>query len=169
MVELIEWQKSLVVQKDPRQGSIAAGFEWMIKFNNITGVNLETFQNDFNLKAGEGGNNFQTVSEAVKEKYPHINIKHQSFKHDKAMDKVKLVKKLVSENVPSMLSLTLSSKKSISHEMPVTFYDENYIRFVWRVGDKNNPDMLRIGYDDILIRHRDWDGGKEVAWLEPLS
>ena len=169
MVELTEWRKSLVVQKDSRHGSIAAGFEWMIRFNKVKGVNLETFQDDFNLKAGAGENNFQTISEAVKEKYAHINIKHQNFKQDQAMDKVKFVKKLVSENIPSMLSLTLSSKKSITHEMPITSYDDNYMRFVWRVGDKNNPDLLRVGYDDILIRHRDWDEGKAIAWLEPLA
>ena len=168
MTELTKWKDALVLQKDHRLGAIAAGFEWMIRFNKIKDVNFETFQDDFNLQVnGEGKNDLLFTAEAVKKIYPHISIKCQSFSTGK--EKVAFIKELVSKNVPSMLSLTLSSKSNVSHEMPVTFYDENYVRLVWRVGDTKNPDMLRIAYDDILIRHRDWAGGKEIAWLEPLS
>jgi len=166
VAELIEWQKALVVQKDQRSGAIAAGYEWMIRHNRIKDVNFETFQEDFNLEAkGEDKNNFHSTAEAVKQSYPQIRIKCQSFSDGK--EKVEFIKELVGRNVPSMLSLALSSKKNISHEMPVTFYDDNYIRLVWRVGDTKQPDMLRIGYDDVVVRHHQWGGGKEIAWLEP--
>ncbi|KKK62001.1 hypothetical protein LCGC14_3008690, partial [marine sediment metagenome] len=125
MVELIEWQKALVIQKDHRFGAIVAGYEWMIRHNKIKDISFETFQDDFNLQAKDKGkNDFDPIANAVSKKYPNVRVKFKNFKDGR--EKVEFVKELISKNVPCMLSLALTSKKNISHEMPITFYDENY-------------------------------------------
>jgi len=165
MKELINWQEALVVQKDSRNGAIPAGYEWMAKFNQIDGIDFDKFQEDFNLKAkGEGENKFETVAEAVAKKYPQLKIKCKSF--PSGQEKVAFIRALLERNIPCMLSFSLSSKQAVTHEMPVTSCDRLYMRLVWRVEEGKTPDMLRAALDDIIYRHNNWDGGKEIAWLE---
>jgi len=164
MPELKNWQEALVVQKDSMFGAIPAGYEWMGRFNKIEGVNFDTFQDDFNLKAkGEGENNFDAIAQAVENKYPQMKIKRKSFVE--GLEKVDFIRKLIEKNIPCMVSLSLSRKQVVIHEMPVFLCDDIYLRLVWRVEEGKKPDILRIEHDDTIHRHNNWGGGKDIAWL----
>ena len=80
MPELRNWKDVLVIQRDPELGCIPTSYEWMLRVSKVRGVNLENFQEEFNLQAqGKADNNFNSIADAVEEKYPHIKIKRKSF------------------------------------------------------------------------------------------
>ena len=168
MSELTEWQKSIVVQKDRRLGAIPAGFEWMIRFNNVDNINLDTFQDDFNLNAkGEGENSFKSIAEAVEQSYPRIKFKYKIFSD--AREKIQFIKDLIDRNIPCMMKFSISYKNNVAHEMPAVIYDDLYMRFIWQVIETEKPNMLRVEYIGLANRHNKWGEGREVAWLEPQA
>ena len=75
MTELPDWNRYLVIQRDPNLGCISTGYEWMLRVAGIQGIDLDSFQDDFNLEAkGLGGNNFNSIAKAVAITYPNIRI-----------------------------------------------------------------------------------------------
>ncbi len=165
MAELINWKEAVVIQKNIRTGAIPAGFEFMIRFLKIKNVNLDTFQDDFDFKAkGEAENNFETIAQAIEKKYPQIKIRTKNFA--KGAEKVDFITNLIEKNIPSMLSLTLSSKKSLCHEMPVIYIDYFKMRLIWRVNQIEEPDLFKVENQEVIDRHNNWLGGKDLAWVE---
>lgn len=165
--ELNNWKEALSVQKDQRFGAIPSGFEWMIRFNKIENINYETFQDDFNLKVkNEAENNFSNVADAVEKKYPQIKINIKTF--DEGVKKIEFMQDLLENNIPCMMSLRISRKTNICHEMLLINSDDFYTRFIWRVIDSKNPDIFRIENLEIIDRNNNWVGGKEVAWIDPI-
>ena len=101
MAQLFDWPKTVVPQRH-ESGCIPTGYEWLIRYLKIQGVNLETFQEDFDL--GQD-NSFDSVSAKIRSVYPTINIKVQSF--TKGIDKVNRIKFLLEEQKPCLISLAL--------------------------------------------------------------
>jgi hypothetical protein len=75
MTQLFEWNKTIVLQRH-ESGCVPTGYEWLIRYLKIQGVNLETFQEDFDL---EQNNSFDRVSTKIRSVYPAINIKVRYF------------------------------------------------------------------------------------------
>jgi len=71
MTQLLDWSKTRIPQRH-ESGCIPTGYEWLIRYLKIQGVNLETFQEDFDL--GQD-NSFDSVSAKIRNVYPTINIK----------------------------------------------------------------------------------------------
>jgi hypothetical protein len=81
MTELSHW-KNIVVPQRYETGCIPTSYEWMIRYLNIKNVNLDTFQEDFDLqRRGEGDNSFVPIADKVVQKYSQVSVKMHACMH----------------------------------------------------------------------------------------
>lgn len=75
MPELPNWADLVVIQRRKKSGCVPTGYEWLIRYLKIQKVNLETFQENFDL--GKKYNSFESVSSKIKAVYPFINFERR--------------------------------------------------------------------------------------------
>jgi hypothetical protein len=160
MTQLLEWSKTLVLQRH-ESGSIPAGYEWLIRYFKIQGVNLGTFQEDFDL--GQC-NSFDSVSAKIRSVYPTINIKVESF--SKGIDKVNRIKSLLEEQKPCLISLALGNGQGW-HIMPVVRIDET-IQLIHHADAEGNYTWV-FPVAEIVWRHDSFQGGHDISWIEQAN
>jgi hypothetical protein len=159
MAQLSNWSKTVVLQRH-ESGCVPTGYEWLIRYLKIQGVNLETFQEDFDL--GQD-NSFDSVSAKIRSVYPTINIKVQSFA--KGIDKVNRIKSLLEEQKPCLISLALGNGQGW-HIMPVVRIDETTIQLIHHA-DENGHYTWSFSIAQIIWRHDNLQGGNDLSWIEP--
>jgi hypothetical protein len=159
MTQLLNWSKTVVLQRY-QSGSIPTGFEWLVRYLKIQGVNLESFQEDFDL--GQN-NSFETVSAKIRSVYPTINIKVESF--TKGIDKVNRIKSLLEEQKPCLISLALGNSQGW-HIMPVVNIDETSMQLIHNADAEGHCTWV-FPVAEIVWRHDYLQGGHDISWIEP--
>lgn len=163
MPELLNWNKALVVQRDPILGCIPTGYEWMLRVCDFPEINFDRFQDEFNIQAtGIADNNFHTIAQAVQNRYPVVRIAHRDFQN--GIEKVEFVKHLVGNGIPCLLSLTLNPNGGW-HIMPIIYIDNGVVRTIRSVEANGQVYLCEYTLEDIINRHTNWPGGKDLAWL----
>ena len=157
MTQLLEWSKTIVSQRH-ESGCIASGYEWLIRYLKIQGVNLGSFQEDFDL---EQDNNFDSVSAKIRSVYPAINIRVESF--TKGIDKVNRIKFLLEEQKPCLISLALGKGQGW-HIMPVVRIDET-VQLIHHADAEGNFTWV-FPVAEIVWRHDYLQGGHDISWIE---
>ena len=158
MAQLLDWSKTLVPQRH-ESGCVPTGYEWLIRYLKIQGVNFESFQEDFDL--GQN-NSFDFVSAKIRSVYPAINIKVESYA--KGIDKVNRIKSLLEEQKPCLMSLALGSGQGW-HIMPVVRIDET-IQLI-NHADVDGHATWVFPVAEIVWRHDYLQGGHDISWIEP--
>jgi hypothetical protein len=159
MAELLDWNKTVVSQRH-ESGCIPAGYEWLIRYLKIQGVNLEIFQEGFDL--GEG-NGFESVSTKIRSVYPTIKIKVEIF--TKGIDKVNRIKSILEEQKPCLISLALGNGQGW-RIMPIVRIDENAIQLIHHA-DAEGQFTWVFPLAEIVWRHDYLEGGHDISWIEP--
>jgi len=166
------WRQFAVHQRRSGTGCIATCYEMLLRAAEIPGVNYDSFQDDFDLDINLGRgqprprNNFKSVAEAVRLKYPNIHFEEKSFA--KGKDKVAFIDECLARQKPVLLSLTqLRSGLSTGwHIMPIVDATaEAYLllRFV----RKDGTAITQWTKKSTIARiHDEYQGGKEVAFLK---
>ena len=160
MTELLDWSKTLIPQRH-ESGCVPTGYEWLIRYLKIQGVNLGTFQEEFDL--GQE-NSFGSVSTKIRSVYPAINIKVESF--TKGIDKVTRIKSLLEEQKPCLISLALGNGQGW-HIMPVVRIDET-IQLIHHA-DEDGLCTWVFPVAEIVWRHDNLQGGQDISWIEHQS
>ena len=164
MPELPNWNRYLVVQRDRDLGCIPTGYEWMLRVVEFPGINFDGFQDEFNLQAKKiEANNFDSSARAVQNKYPGVKIEHKDF--DDAKEKVEFIRGLIEKGIPCLLSLALRANGSW-HIMPIIYVDDSVVKTIWSVEPDGGVNVCEYALDDMINRHNNWPGGKDIAWLE---
>jgi len=158
MTELLDWTKTLVTQRH-ESGCVPAGYEWLIRYLKIQGVNLGTFQEDFDLGQNNG---FDSVSAKIRSVYPAIKVKVESFA--KGIDKVNRIRSLLEEQKPCLMSLALGNGLGW-HIMPVVRIDET-IQLIHHA-DTGGHFTWVFPVAEIVWRHDYLQGGHDISWIEP--
>ena len=159
MSQLSNWSKTVVPHLH-ESGCVPTGYEWLIRYLKIQGVNLKTFQEDFDL--GQD-NSLDSISAKIRSVYPTINIKVQSF--TKGIDKVNRIKSLLEEQKPCLISLALGYGQGW-HIMPVVRIDETTIQLVHHA-DADGHFTWSFPIAEIVWRHDYLQGGNDISWIEP--
>jgi hypothetical protein len=159
MAQLSNWSKTVVLQRH-ESGCIPTGYEWLIRYLKIQGVNLETFQEDFDLGKD---NSFDSVSAKIRSVYPLINIKVESF--TKGVDKVSRIKSLLEEQKPCLISLALGNGQGW-HIMPVVRIDDTTIQLIHHANADGHCTWIFL-IAQIVWRHDNLQGGHDISWIEP--
>lgn len=169
MVELPHWEDIVVPQRH-RTGCVPTGYEWMIRYLSIEGMNLETFQEDFDLGKE---NNFDSVAYKIRSRYPQIDIQVRSF--DQAHEKIRAIRRLIEINTPCLISLALgeilSPQKGAKiihtgwHIMPVVRIEGQKMRMIHHATERGNQ-TWELPIQEVIWRHNNMRGGKDIAWIE---
>lgn len=164
MAELSHWKDIVVPQRHILTGCIPTGYEWMIRYLGIEGVDLETFQEDFDLELrSEGSNSFRPIAEKIKEKYNHIDIETKGFQDGKK--KIEAIKHLIQDDIPCLISM--AKPYGGYHIAPVVYADDTKIKVVWEVDKAGNNQVVEFSTANIVQLHTQRQGGKDIAWIEP--
>ena len=78
-----DWKRFAVRQRHAASGCIPTGYEILLRAAGVEGIDLDSFQDDFDLDLAPGmppRNNFESVADAVRAKYPSISFKRIGFK-----------------------------------------------------------------------------------------
>jgi len=163
MAELPNWNRYLVVQRDPELGCIPTGYEWMLRTVEFPGIDFAGFQDEFNLQAnGRGANDFISIANAVQAKYPEVKIEHREFASGE--EKTAFARCLIEKGIPCLLSLALQPFGGW-HIVPVIYIDDSVMKTIWSVDADGRLAICELSLDDIIHRHNHWAGGKDMAWL----
>jgi hypothetical protein len=157
MTQLLDWSKTRVLQRH-ESGCVPTGYEWLIRYLKIQGVNLGTFQEDFDL--GQG-NSFDSVSAKIRSIYPTINIQVEKF--TKGIDKVNRIKSLLEEQKPCLISLALGKGQGW-HITPVVRIDET-IQLIHHADAEGNYTWV-FPIAEVIWRNDYLQGGHDMSWIE---
>ena len=164
-----DWQKYMVKQKRPATGCISTGFEMILRAAGVKNIDFTTFQDEFdldqNLKPGEHGrNNFDSVAEAVKAKYPQIQFKKGVYAKGEGSKKLAAVEGMVLSGKPVLISLTLRPEGGW-HIMPVVDLTANILTLLWSVEDDGAAQIMELEKSDFIHIHDNFPGGDDIAFL----
>jgi hypothetical protein len=132
--------------------------------SGVKGVNFDHFQEEFNLQAqGKANNNFDTIADAIELRYPHVRIRRKGF--DRGSEKVQFLQDLIERSTPCLMSLALTPQGRW-HIVPVVSIDSQKIKLIWGVDSIRGPVICEIEKTEVVRRHDNWPGGKDIAWLD---
>lgn len=162
MAELSKWKSVLVHQRNAQTGCIPTGYEWMLKYANVSKVNYATFQDDFDLiQKRLGANDFVSIKKAIDAQYGDVGIRTQGFSDPQV--KIAFMQKRVANDQPCLISLAICCGW---HVMPVIGCDCGHAQLIHDV-DKNLQvvNVWVVAYADIVARQLT-SGGNDLAWWE---
>lgn len=172
MTAFPNWREFVVTQRHPQTGCISAGYETLLRAAGVSDVDFATFQDDFDLdkdlKAGEPPrNNFNSVSEAVSQKYPHIQFRRIIFPKGEGHKKLEFIENSISRKRLVLISLNMLpiTNQSGWHIMPVVDMDDEHLFLVYAVQSNGEIKLLKLPKQEIVRIHEQFDGGDDVAYL----
>jgi hypothetical protein len=164
MTELSNWENIRVPQRH-YTGCVPTGYEWLIRYLGVPGVNLETFQEDFDLDLNQKTlpqNNFQSVGSKITARYPHINIQIKSY--DQGLEKIQAIRSLIEKQSPCLVSIALGGSAGC-HIMPVVYIDNNIIKMIHDAKEGENH-VWGLPIEDVIQIHNYGRDGKDIAWIK---
>lgn len=166
------WNQFAVHQRRAQTGCVPTCYEMLLRSKNAQGINLATFQDDFdldvNLPTGVAPvNNFDTVAGAVKFKYPNVIFRRKCFSKGRGADKIAFIRQNLSASNIILLSLWQGTIGTPNwHTMPLIGIEPAKLLALYGVDPKGKED-IKVLDDSFLINiHDNHDGGHDVAWLE---
>jgi hypothetical protein len=161
-----DWKKFAVHQRRDRTGCIPTGYEILLRAADAKGIDFASFQDEFDLDqhGGQPKNNFVSVGDAVKKKYPNVEFTRDSFPKGKGSEKLAKVEELIRNKKPTLVSLAISPDGGW-HIMPVVDSDADTLILLRHVDKAGTPHTLSVKKSDFVMRHDKWQGGEDVAYL----
>jgi hypothetical protein len=165
------WQNFAVMQRRAQTGCIPTGYEMILRAAGATGIDFKTFQDDFDLEKDlpENAprlNDFGSVAQAVRKKYPSVVFDFQTFAKGKGAAKLAFVEDRIRLGQPFLVSLALPPPGGGWHIMPVVDADDGSLTLLWSISADGRPDLRKLLKSDLVRIHDTHPGGEEVAYLE---
>ncbi len=166
-----DWKKYVVPQRRPESGCIPTGYEILLRAVGVEGIDYAAFQDDFDLDKDRSDNelprnNFQSVSELIQRKYPHVQFTIKNFPDDAGNEKVAFIEHSLNNKRLVLIALNMAVFGYRSwHIMPVVDMDEATFLLVNVVKPNGTIEVLKIAKDIIAHAHNELSGGKDIAYL----
>jgi hypothetical protein len=167
------WKEFVVSQRRPLTGCIPTGYETLLRAAGVSDVDFATFQDDFDLdkelNSGEvPQNNFESVSNAISRKYPHIQFKRIIFQKGEGQKKLQFIENNIRQKRLVLISLNMRpiANQAGWHIMPVVDMDDDFLYLVYVVQSDGNIQLMKLPKQEFVRIHEQFDGGDDVAYLE---
>ena len=166
------WRKYVVKQKRPLSGCVPWGYEIILRAASVPGIDLQTFQDEFDFDKGlqsgqQPQNNFQSVAEAIRQKYSQVAFGIREFPPGQGKDKLGLVEQHIEKGRPILVSLALEPFGQQGwHIMPVVDATDDSLVLLHSVGDNGEPVTCEIRKSEFVRIHDEYQGGHDVAFLD---
>lgn len=167
-----DWEQYAVPQRRPRSGCIPTGYEMLVRAAKVSDVDLETFQDEFDLDKDrlpndQPANNFESVADAIRRKYPHVQFRRIRFPHGCGFDKLKFIEEQITSKKPMLISLSLSPFGGSGwHIMPVVDATENDLILLEHMALDGSKKVIKLSKSDLVRIHDEFEGGNDVAYLD---
>ena len=166
------WRQFVVHQRRARSGCIPTGYEMLLRAAKVEGINYERFQDDFDLDINLGRgqtrpqNNFVSVAQRVKEKYPQIVFEQRSF--DRGGEKIAFIDRCLADQKPVLVSVAQLRGGQLAgwHIMPVVDMKADSYLLLRIVQADGTPITQWMEKPELARLHDHYEGGKEVAFLQ---
>ena len=168
-----DWKRYVVRQRRPLSGCIPTGYEMLLRAADFEGIDLDSFQDDFDLdqRIAEGvapRNNFDSVADAVRARYPHLIFKNISF--STGAEKLAFVEgQIAAKRLPILVSIYMAAIFSGGlgwHIMPLVEASADELTLLHSVLPDGRGAVLRVPKSEFVRIHDQFPGGKEIAWLD---
>ena len=167
------WQEYVVIQRRPQSGCIPTGYEMLLRAAGVQGVDFNTFQDEFDLDKNRQDddlprNNFESVADAVNQRYPTIHFKVTVFPKTAGTDKLRFVESNITHQRLVLISLNMLPVLHHPgwHIMPVVDMDEENLLLVYGALAVNQIRLLKLPKTEFVRIHQQFDGGNDVAYLD---
>lgn len=143
----------------------------LLRAAKITGIDFSSFQDDFDLDqyGGPPKNNFHSVAEKVKERYPFVEFCCESFPKGDGNKKLERIEELISHK--QLLLVSLANEPSGGqgwHIMPVVGADTENLFLLHSIAQDGEPVPQKISKKDFVQIHDKFLGGDEIAYLADI-
>ncbi len=161
-----DWKEFAVYQRRKSTGCIPTGFEMLLRAAGAKGIDFAAFQDDFDLDqhGGSPKNNFVSVGDAIKQKYPNVEFTRDFFPKGKGAEKLAKVEEMIQKKKPVLVSLALTPAGGW-HIMPVVDSDADTLTLLQHVDKAGMPHTQIVKKSDFVLRHDKWNGGEDIAYL----
>jgi len=143
----------------------------MLRHASVEGIDLDTFQTDYNLQAsGKGPNSFAPIIAAVRSDRPDVDISRESFANSEAgaQSKVARIRELVEAGIPCGMAIA-RGQKGPWHIVPVIEVDDDNLTTLWQYPAGGKPAMRTFTLKELKRRHKEWEGGNDIAYFETAA
>lgn len=161
------WRKYIVGQKRMKTGCIPTGYEILLRAANTQGIDWTTFQDEFDLDKNGGKllNNFMSVADAVKDRYPSIHFKREVFPQGDGCKKLARIEEFIQQQRPVLVSLAQTPKGGW-HIMLVVDSDFDSLTLVHHMDrDTHQIYIQKISKKEFVFKHDTYPGGDDIAYL----
>lgn len=110
-----DWKRFAVRQRHAASGCIPTGYEILLRAAGVEGIDLDSFQDDFDLDLAPGmppRNNFESVADAVRAKYPSISFKRRL---QDGTEELAFVEARIAQRQPVLVSFSLAAVMPGAH------------------------------------------------------
>lgn len=162
------WQKFAVHQRRDKTGCIPTCYEMMLRAADIKNVNLNDFQDEFDLDIQDGAisNNFHSVAKAVTQKYPFIEFGYELFQKGDGVKKLNRVEKLIEQKKIVLVSITNAPDGGNGwHIMPVVDSSDQILTLLQYVDQEAKIYTRKVSKNDFVNYHNNYEGGNDIAYL----
>jgi hypothetical protein len=167
-----DWKRYAVRQRRALSGCVPTGYEILLRAAGVEGIDLDSFQDDFDLDQDlvmgmQPRNNFESVADAVRAKYPRLNFRRLGFKT--GSEKLAFVEARIAQQQPVLVSLSLAGVQAGGggwHIMPVVDASDDDLTLLNRILPDGRREVLRVPKSEFVRIHDTYPGGDDVAYLE---
>jgi hypothetical protein len=146
----------------------------LLRAAGAQGVDFQTFQDDFDLdKDRQPGvdprNNFTSVAGAIRQRYPHIQIRIEDFPKGAGAEKLACVEEKLNNQQLILIALNmepLAGRPVGWHIMPVVDMDEDNLVLVYVIHLDGRPELIQLPKAAFIAIHENFPGGGDVAYLD---
>jgi len=166
------WQTYAVPQRRPGSGCIPTGYEILLRAAKITDIDYDTFQDDFDLDKDRGPddppqNNFVSVANAIKLRYPTVQFQRVVFPPGHGVDKLRFIEEHIAVQQPVLISLSLLPFGQRGwHIMPVVDSTQNEFTLLEHMDADGRKFLMNLSKSQLVRIHDDYEGGDDVAYLD---
>ena len=171
MTAFPDWKKYVVPQRRDRTGCIPTGYEILARAAGIQNIDLESFQDDFDLdkdKDFDAGakpeNNFNSVADAVRNKYPDLSFVCRDF--ETGAEKIAFIDEFINQHRPVLISLFMVPLNGEGcHIMPVVDADDETFTLLMVMTQDGKLNLMKIYKQLVAGIHDRFIYGRDVAFL----
>jgi len=159
-----------VEQRFCKTGCIPTCYEILLRAVGASGINFDTFQDEFDLdkdrQAPPYANNFETVAAKVRDRYSAVDFQIRSFADNHGRDKLDFITQHFSDGRPILVSLNMSEfgGPGKCHIMPLLDMSADRLQLFYGM-DQGTAKAMPIKTSDLVRIHDTYPGGREIAWL----
>lgn len=164
-----DWKKYTATQKRLQTGCIPTAYEILLRAANTSGINFATFQDDFDLDQNGGAprNNFDSVAQEVRKKYPTVTFINEPFPKGDGRKKLARVEEFLAVQKPVIVSLANAPFGGRGwHIMVVVDATDTDLTLLEYVDQTGKAHIKTISKADFAAIHDKYAGGDEIAYLQ---